>query len=66
MGALVSFDADVLPEDIDRRVDWVGAFLVTTGLSLIVFVLGQAPSVGWKTPCMSFTPCFFWHVLIHS
>jgi len=50
LGALASFGPDILPTEIDRRVDWIGAFLVTAGLSLIVFVLGQAPAVGWKTP----------------
>ena len=38
-----------------RRVDWIGAALVTSGLVLITFVLGQgelAPD-GWRTPCTS-------------
>ncbi|KAF7327956.1 Glycoside hydrolase family 38 protein [Mycena kentingensis (nom. inval.)] len=36
----------------DRRVDWLGGFLVTAGLVLLVFVLSQGPvaSNGWKTP----------------
>ncbi|KAF9263696.1 putative efflux transporter [Marasmius fiardii PR-910] len=39
-------------QELERRVDWIGAFLVTTGLVLIVFVLGQgevAPRQ-WATP----------------
>ncbi|KAH7884855.1 major facilitator superfamily domain-containing protein [Phlebopus sp. FC_14] len=52
LGGLVSFDADNVSSEMDRRVDWIGATLVTSGLVLIVFVLGQgeiAPQ-GWKTP----------------
>lgn len=39
--------------EADKRVDWIGALLVTIGLVLIVFVLGQggiAPR-RWATPC---------------
>ena len=34
----------------DKRVDWIGATLVTTGLVLIVFVLSDSPTAnkGWK------------------
>ena len=34
-----------------RRVDWVGAILVTAGLTFIVFILSDGPSApyGWKT-----------------
>jgi hypothetical protein len=52
-GGLLLVDPDVPSTEKDRRVDWVGAFLVTSGLILLVFVLGQgevAPD-GWKTPC---------------
>ncbi|KAI0781757.1 major facilitator superfamily domain-containing protein [Abortiporus biennis] len=50
-GALVSFDWDVIPSEIDRRIDWLGAFLITAGLVLIVFVLsdGSLTERGWKT-----------------
>ncbi|KAJ7273761.1 MFS general substrate transporter [Mycena rebaudengoi] len=51
-GGLLLVDPDVPSTEKDRRVDWVGAFLVTSGLILLVFVLGQgevAPD-GWKTP----------------
>ncbi|KAF5385630.1 hypothetical protein D9757_003546 [Collybiopsis confluens] len=52
VGALVSFNPDQPSNEEDRRVDWIGAFLVTAGLVLIVFVLGQgevAPKQ-WSTP----------------
>ncbi|KAF8992532.1 putative efflux transporter [Cyathus striatus] len=51
-GAILSFDKDIPSDENDKRVDWIGAFLVTTGLVLIVFVLGQgevAPKQ-WRTP----------------
>ncbi|THV00004.1 MFS general substrate transporter [Dendrothele bispora CBS 962.96] len=41
IGAVAFFDRDEPLIDIDRRVDWIGAFLVTAGLVLIVFVLAQ-------------------------
>lgn len=36
-----------------RRIDWIGAFLVTVGLIMIVFVLseGSIAPHGWKTNC---------------
>ena len=43
----------IVDEEEDRRVDWIGAVLVTAGLVCIMFVLGQgelAPD-GWKTGC---------------
>ncbi|KAG6866162.1 hypothetical protein C0991_008116 [Blastosporella zonata] len=52
IGGIISFDADLPSQEVDRRVDWLGALLVTAGLVLIVFVLGQgeiAPQQ-WKTP----------------
>ncbi|KAI0833324.1 major facilitator superfamily domain-containing protein [Trametes gibbosa] len=51
IGGFLSIDADDLHELADRRVDWLGAFLVTAGLTLIIFVLSDssvAPD-GWKT-----------------
>ncbi|KIJ11533.1 the Drug:H+ antiporter-2 family [Paxillus involutus ATCC 200175] len=50
LGGLTSFDADKVSSEIDRRVDWIGASLVTSGLVLIVFVLGQGPIAGWQSP----------------
>ncbi|KAK7450578.1 hypothetical protein VKT23_012887 [Stygiomarasmius scandens] len=52
VGAIFSFDADKPSTEPDQRVDWLGAFLVTAGLVLIIFVLGQgevAPRQ-WATP----------------
>ncbi|KAI8995706.1 efflux transporter [Trametes punicea] len=51
IGAIMSIDNDVPYGLTDRRVDWLGAFLVTAGLTLIIFALsdgGIAPD-GWKT-----------------
>ena len=53
ISGLFSIDADLPSKEIDKRVDWIGAFLVTIGLVLIIFVLGQgeiAPRQ-WATPC---------------
>ena len=53
IGAIFSFERDQPSKEVDRRVDWIGASLVTSGLVLIVFVLGQgevAPEQ-WATPC---------------
>lgn len=50
---LASIDPDVSSTESDRRIDWIGAGLVTAGLVLIVFVLAQgeiAPK-RWSTPC---------------
>jgi len=51
-------ERDNVDYDVDRRVDWIGATLVTVGLVLIVFVLGQGEiaSQGWRTPCMNTFP----------
>ncbi|KAG2073084.1 MFS general substrate transporter [Suillus decipiens] len=52
VSGLISFDADAPSSEVVKRVDWIGASLVTIGLVLIVFVLGQGEiaSNGWKTP----------------
>ena len=55
LSGLYSIDPDLPSLETDKRVDWIGAFLVTTSLVLIVFALGQggiAPRQ-WATPCMS-------------
>ncbi|KAF5381607.1 hypothetical protein D9615_005507 [Tricholomella constricta] len=52
IGGMISFDPDCPSTEVDKRIDWLGALLVTAGLVLVVFVLGQgeiAPD-GWKTP----------------
>ncbi|KAI8995704.1 efflux transporter [Trametes punicea] len=51
LGAMVSIDGDFAYDLVDRRVDWIGAFLVTAGLTLVIFVLsdGSIAPNGWKT-----------------
>ena len=54
----------VIPRDIpgrlrageDRRIDWIGAFLATSGVTLLLFSLGQSQLVekGFKEPCEFF------------
>jgi len=52
LAAIFVIDADVLDPEQDKRVDWIAAALVTIGLVLLMFVLGegQAAPQGWKTP----------------
>lgn len=51
VGGLVVIDKDLPSTEKDRRVDWLGAFLVTAGLTFIVFVLsdGSIAPEGWST-----------------
>ncbi|KAI0789690.1 efflux transporter [Abortiporus biennis] len=51
-GALVFIDPDHPTTEVDRRVDWLGAFLVTAGLTFIVFILsdGEVAPRQWRTP----------------
>lgn len=53
LGGIVSFDADLPVRRGDVHVDWLGAFLITAGLVLVIFVLGQGEiaSGGWASPC---------------
>lgn len=51
---MFSIDPDEPSTETDRRIDWLGALLVTAGLVLIVFVLSDGEIVGWKTPCMCY------------
>ena len=48
-------DEDIPSEEVDKRIDWLGAFLVTAGLIFVIFALGQGKtaSQGWATPCKS-------------
>lgn len=52
IGGAFAFDADERSTDLDQRVDWLGAALVSAGLVLVVFVLGQGELAtdGWKSP----------------
>lgn len=49
---LFVIDKDMPSDEVDKRVDWLGAFLVTAGLTLIVFVLsdGSIAPETWSTP----------------
>ncbi|OSC97830.1 efflux transporter [Trametes coccinea BRFM310] len=51
IGAISSMENDFSRHIPDRRVDWIGAFLVSAGLTLIIFVLsdGSIAPNGWKT-----------------
>ncbi|TFK99464.1 major facilitator superfamily domain-containing protein [Pterulicium gracile] len=52
LGFLV-IDADrPLGPEVDRRVDWIGSFLITAGLVCVTFALGEGTvaSQGWRTP----------------
>jgi len=53
LGGLIFFDSDLPSEEVDKRVDWLGGFLITTGLVFVVFVLSQAERAPqrWATPC---------------
>lgn len=55
IGGLLCIDKDIPHPKDDRKVDWLGAFLITAGLVMILFVLGdgeEAPKQ-WATGCMS-------------
>lgn len=45
-------------KDVDRRVDWIGAALVTASLVCLLFVLaqGEVASNGWATGCECLAP----------
>ena len=57
-------DEDEPSTEEDRRVDWIGAILVTSGLVLIVFVLSNTSTrEGWRS-LRECSPAFLhWHVL---
>ena len=57
LGGLISIDNDLPSEEVDKRIDWLGAFLVTAGLVFIVFVLSQGELAPrrWSTPCTPFS-----------
>ena len=60
LGFFVIEEDEPSTED-DKRVDWIGAALVTGGLVLIVFVLSDVPTAhkGWKSPReLFFSPSF--------
>ncbi len=47
-----AFEEDEPSMEEDKRVDWIGAALITVGLILIVFVLSDSQTArkGWKNP----------------
>ncbi|KAM5544030.1 hypothetical protein V8D89_002216 [Ganoderma adspersum] len=51
LGGYISIDADIPYALPDKRIDWLGAFLVTAGLTFIIFILsdGSVAPDGWKT-----------------
>jgi len=51
IGGAFSIDADQPSAEIDNRVDYFGSFLVTAGLTFIIFVLsdGSIAPQGWAT-----------------
>ncbi|EJF56000.1 efflux transporter [Dichomitus squalens LYAD-421 SS1] len=51
LGGLISIEADVPYALPDKRIDWLGAFLITAGLVFVVFALSDGPIApdGWKT-----------------
>jgi hypothetical protein len=48
-------DRSLRQVDEDRRIDWIGGFIVTAGLCLFCFSLTESgiAEKGWATPCMS-------------
>ena len=53
-GGMYVIAADPPSKEKDRRVDWLGSFLVTAGLTLIIFVLAQGEITKpkqWGSPC---------------
>ncbi len=53
VGGFLSIDEDPPHPKDDKKVDWFGAFLVTAGLVMILFVLGDGESAPkqWATGC---------------
>lgn len=50
---LVTIKKDIPTPKENRKVDWLGAFLITAALVLILFVLGDGESAPnkWATGC---------------
>jgi len=53
IAGFIFIDCDLPSEEVDKRIDWLGGFLVTTSFVFIVFALsqGELASQGWATPC---------------
>ncbi|TFY77725.1 hypothetical protein EWM64_g6287 [Hericium alpestre] len=52
IAGLISIDADEPSTEDDKRIDWLGALLITAGLVLVIFVLsdGELAPQKWRTP----------------
>ena len=50
VAGFIAIDNDIHSSTTDKRVDWIGAALVTTGLVLLTFALSDAPASGWSSP----------------
>lgn len=55
VGGALTVDPDQPSEEEDKRVDWIGSVLITSGLVLIIYALsgGAISPRGWSTPCES-------------
>lgn len=53
IGGLLSIDEDAPHPKDDKKVDWIGASLITIALVMILFVLGDGESAPkrWATGC---------------
>lgn len=50
---LVAKSSESTSEPVDKRIDWLGGLMFTSGSVLLFFCLSQAFSApnGWATPC---------------
>lgn len=50
---ILYIDRDAHSERNDKRLDWLGAFVITAGLVLVVFAMNSSSTApnGWRTPC---------------
>lgn len=51
VAVLLAVPRDPPQSDADRRVDWIGAAIITSSLVVLQFVLAQGQVVGWATGC---------------
>ncbi|KAG8835892.1 hypothetical protein FRC17_000442 [Serendipita sp. 399] len=59
---VISIGKDTHHQEMDKRVDWLGAFLVTTGLVLLTYALSDGATHGWSSAlivsCLVFSVVF--------
>jgi MFS family permease len=67
VGGALTFEPDQPSTEQDKSVDWLGAFMVTVSLVLIVFALGQGEMADhqWATACSS-KPCIVYGMTLNS